>query len=260
MCVPYPRCLVNLALLLTESDATRATRTLVHLARHCRSIPTLTGGVAIELQILARSAQSVNRPLHDLDFLVGFFDEIPFSLCDDFLVRHVHPYDPPGKTLLQAVDRGTSLRVDIFRAYGQTLARTHPLTIAGIPIRLVSIEDLIARHARLCCDILEDKPVAPKFARDFLRLLEVVAAGWAKDSFPTLAALDPIWQEHRKASHPATFPVAVSSLRHAIRARTDLLIPPVYSTDIHEDCPRCCPAPGFTLSPGAEILTRLGYC
>jgi hypothetical protein len=58
-----------------------------------------------------------------VDFIVGSFDDIPESLGTDFVLRHVHPIDSPGKTLLQCVDPETRVRVDVFRAYGSEIER-----------------------------------------------------------------------------------------------------------------------------------------
>ncbi len=243
--------IVNPDQFLAPADADHATRMLQRLARHDLSRIALTGGLAIESQIIARGSQPLRRPLHDIDLLVDAFDHIPPSLAASLLLRHVHPTDPPGKTLLQAIDPATSVRIDIFRAYGNEMARTQPFILAGIPLHIVSVEDLLARHARLCCDLLSGQPLAPKFARDFLRLLDVVTATDAATSRhdPTLASLDPTWQEHRKPSHPIAFSDAASLLRRAIRERTDLLIPPIYSTDVSEICPRCHPSPGLVIAP-----------
>jgi hypothetical protein len=241
---------MNLDLFLAPADAARATRTLQSLARHDISRLALTGGFAIELQICARGGYNLLRPLHDIDFLVDAFDAIPPNLAADLLLRHIHPHDPPAKTLLQAVDPATSVRLDIFRAYGREMGRTEPTQLAGVPLRITSVEDLTARHARLCWDLIDGHPLAPKHARDFLRLLALV----------TPDAIEPVWQEHRKPAFAPTFVEAAQEIRRAIERRSGLLIPPVYSTDIHAACERCHATPAFPLAPAQQILSHLGYC
>jgi tartrate dehydratase beta subunit/fumarate hydratase class I family protein len=54
------------------------------------------------------------RSLNDIDFIVDSFEHIPQSLAGEFLFRHVHPFDPPGKTLVQSIDPETMVRVDVF--------------------------------------------------------------------------------------------------------------------------------------------------
>jgi hypothetical protein len=45
--------------------------------------------------------------LNDLDFVAASFDSIPETIGSELLLRHVHPHDPPGKTMLQGVDPKT---------------------------------------------------------------------------------------------------------------------------------------------------------
>ena len=123
---------------LSESDKLRAERTLGKLFRHDVSWWALTGGFAAETHIKRRGGLAWIRPLHDIDFIVSSFDCIPTTLSEDFLFRHVHPNDPPGKTLLQGVDEETGVRVDVFRAYGSVMDRTVPLEEMSQSIRDLS--------------------------------------------------------------------------------------------------------------------------
>lgn len=97
---------------LSKHDRNRAERTLHKLYQHDISRWALTGGFAVEHHIRRGGGKPGPRLLHDIDFIVPSFDCIPESLGRDFLVRHAHPYDPPGKTLLQCVDPETKIRVD----------------------------------------------------------------------------------------------------------------------------------------------------
>jgi hypothetical protein len=63
------------------------------------------------------------RSLNDIDFVVSSFEYVPASLSHDFLCRHMHPFDPPGRTLAQFIDAETRNRIDLFRAYGSTVTR-----------------------------------------------------------------------------------------------------------------------------------------
>jgi hypothetical protein len=158
---------------LSESDKPRAERTLHKLFRHDISRWALTGGFAAEAHIKRRGGVASIRPLHDIDFIVSSFDCIPPTLSEDFLFRHVHPNDPPGKTLLQGVDEETGVRIDIFRAYGSVMDRAVTIEAMSHALRVISLEDLTARAARLCWDLHEGRSVVPKYARDFLRLLDI---------------------------------------------------------------------------------------
>ena len=108
---------------LCHTDAERALATLRKLARHDISRWALAGGLAVEIHCLWRGCPSSIRTLTDLDFIAEGFDCIPQTLVDHFLFRHIHPLDPPGKTILQFIDADTAMRIDLFRAYGAVMSR-----------------------------------------------------------------------------------------------------------------------------------------
>src|SRR5262250_544379 len=100
---------------LSGADADRVVCTLRKLSRHCTRHWVLTGGLAVEVHRLQRGRTASARKLGDIDFITETFDRVPESLADDFMFRHIHPFDPPGKTLLQAVDAESAVRIDVFR-------------------------------------------------------------------------------------------------------------------------------------------------
>jgi hypothetical protein len=235
---------------LTEIDRERAERTFRKLVRHDLSRWALTGGLAIEAHIGRCGSRCAIRPLHDIDFIVSSFDCIPESLADDFPLRHVHPNDPPGKTLLQCVDPETAVRVDVFRAYGGVMDRVLAIELPSGPFRIISLEDLMARAARLSWDLADNVPVAPKYARDFLRLLELLKAEQVESA----------WQEHRKPHSPERFSDAANEIRRLMTTRSDLLIGPAHSTDVNVVCERCRDAAALPLARASRMLELLGYC
>jgi hypothetical protein len=235
---------------LSDTDAFRLESTLQRLSLHEISGWALTGGIAIELHVVRCGGDPCLRPLHDIDFITKSFDCIPESLGEKLLLRHVHPYDPPAKNMLQGVDAETSVRLDVFRAYGLELDRVSAIELAGVPLKIVSLEDIVARHARLNWDLMEGKRVAPKFTRDFLRLLELVA----------IDDVEAVWGEHRKPESPESFAATVLELRRVMALRSDLLVAPTYSIDVDEVCERCHGTDAFRLADPGEILSILGYC
>jgi len=123
----------------------------------------------------------------DIDFMTSSFDAIPASLGQQLLLRHVHPHDPPGRTCFKALTRNRkfeSMFPRIRLGDGASRARDHCRSQASNGLA----RDLLARHARLNCDLMEGNLVAPKFARDFLRMIDLV----------TPDALESICKEHRK--------------------------------------------------------------
>jgi hypothetical protein len=69
-----------------------------------------------------------------------------------------------------------------------------------------------------------------------------------------------IWQEHRKSQSPESFAETAMQLCWTIVSRSDLLVPPTYSTDADEGCPRCQGGEAFPLCDPRQILSILGYC
>jgi hypothetical protein len=235
---------------LSAENDSRVWSTFRKLARHDVSRWALTGGLAIEAHLARLGAKQSVRALNDLDFITESFDCIPDTLAGDFLFRHIHPLDPPGKTLLQCVDPDSAMRIDVFRVNGATLKRTSTLPFPGGTMRLISLEDLAARTARLALDLAEGVAVPAKHARDFLRLAELVKP----------AAAERAWQDHRKPQHPSSFREASRQLCELIPASQSLLINPDYSKDANQVCKRCVPTGVFRLADPKVVLSLLGYC
>jgi hypothetical protein len=235
---------------LSITDANRALRTLRKLGHHDIHGWALTGGLAVEIHRLRRGCQPSLRALNDIDFIAGSFNSIPETLDGDFLFRHIHPCDPPNRTMLQLVDVEDKVRIDVFRSYGDTICRTSHLDVGGCIIQVISLEDLTAREARLALDLAGEVPTPAKHAADFLRLAELVD--------PT--EVETAWLDHRKPGHPVTFEEATNLLQYLISARQDLLITPEYSKDAEDVCLRCQSTRAFRLADPKVILSILGYC
>jgi hypothetical protein len=231
-------------------DAERAGRALLKLARHDIRNWALTGGVAFEIHSRRLGLDSPQRALNDLDFITGAFECIPGTLCQDFLFRHIHPFVPAGKTMLQLIDRDAALRIDVFRSCGETMNRAVLMELACGPMLIVSLEDLVARAARLMFDLADGVPVASKHAQDYSRFVELTGA----------KEMDAAWQDHRKPMQPATFPEAKAELRNLISAKAPLLITPRYSQDPNQLCPQCTAIGAFQLADPNLVLALLGYC
>jgi hypothetical protein len=235
---------------LKPADASRAMRMLRKLSAHDISGWALTGGMAIEIHLLLRGPASVTRPLRDIDFVTRSFEDIPGKLGDELLFRHVHPFVPPGKMLLQAVEGEMAVRVDVMRAHTTQMDRLMPIELGGIPLRMVSLEYIEALHAVQCWDLMEDKKTDPKYARDFMRILDLVEAD----------EVEAIWQEHKKPECPESFAEAARELRHAVASKPELLLPVVRVIDVNAVCPRCYGTETFRLADASRIVSILGYC
>lgn len=230
--------------------AGRALGALEKLRRHDTNESALTGGLAFEIHGTRLGLDAPLRPLNDLDFVAASFDLLPDALARDFLFRHIHPLAASGKMMVQLIDPENALRIDVFRAQGATMSRTVRIDVARRPLEVVSIEDLIARAARLLLDLAGGAPVAAKHARDYIRFIECVVPD----------RIEAAWRDHRKPGHPAVFADAEALVDELISARGDLLIVPRYSQDPHAHCLQCLPTPAFQLADPKTVLSLLGYC
>jgi hypothetical protein len=235
---------------LSTQDAKRALKSIQKLSHHDIRDWVLVGGLAVEIHWLGAGQPAVVRILNDIDFIAPAFGCIPETLADDFLFRHVHPLDPPGKMMLQLVDAETALRIEVFRADEASLTRALAVDFPSGPIRLAPREDVLARAARLLLDLHASVPVSVKHAQDYVRLKKVT----------DLAAAEMAWQSHRKAEHPTTFQEANSLIEVLMKSRRQLLLIPEYSKDVNQACPRCVSSRAFPLADPQRVLSLLGYC
>jgi hypothetical protein len=234
---------------LSATDAERAKRSYTRLIQLCDQPPVLTGGLAIGLYLSRFGLVPEARPLNDMDFLATSFQELPQQLSRFLLFLHVHPHDPPGKTLMQGVDPETAVRIDFFGVAESVLSRSISLELCGSPARVISIEDLTARTARLCLDLATNTPTPAKHARDFLHLLPLVEPDSTEE----------VWREHRKPNHPESFKTVANLLPELIATRKELQIEPPYSQDVLAICPRCQPTEMFPLADPRQVIALLGY-
>jgi len=160
---------VTFDLFLAPGDARRVACVLEKLVRYGFRDFALTGGLAVEAHLVACGRSPQVRDLNDTDLVVESFGALPAAIAGGFLFRHIHPHVPEGKTLVQLVDSGEALRIDIFRAYGATLARSERMDFPTGPLAVVALEDLAAREASLLMDLACGTPVPRKHAEDFQR-------------------------------------------------------------------------------------------
>jgi hypothetical protein len=235
---------------LAEADVRRVGTCLATLQRHGVAEWALTGGVAIELRLIELSGEVETRSLNDLDFATASFDTVPNTLGTEFLVRHVHPFDPPDKIIAQFVSSELVLRVDVFRTHPEVMDRANPVQTEFGPVYTVSLDDLVARAARLTLPLADRQPVLSKHASDFLRLVKVA----------NLEGAEQAWPQHRRVGDPETFQEAATVLREVIPNSTDLLKCPANSQNVSEHCSRCAGVEGLELANREVILSVLGYC
>lgn len=216
-----------LSAFLSPNDVERAVEVMRKLSAHFRD-GALTGGIAIEAQLAAQGRPLQRRALNDLDFVVGNFASIPDALADGFLVHHVHEDAPPGNLLLQLIDRERALRIDFFRAFGNTLLRAQTVDGPAGPLKVVAAEDLAARSTvQVCRALRANRSIDVKHAETFRRLSELGMPEGIREA----------WQDHRQALE-ATFQEAREEVERLLALYPELLVSEEYSR-IVTPCDSC---------------------
>jgi hypothetical protein len=230
---------------LNASDAKRASdvveRVLASGLRAC----ALTGGLAIAAQLRAHGHAVGEYALNDVDLVVDDFAAIPAALAGRFLLNHIHPSAPEGKTLLQLIDRERALRVDLFRTLGRTLSRARVLdTRTGLPV--LAVEDLVARTtAHVCGRLRRNLEIDAKYVRAFMRLTTL--------GRPT--HLTEAWHDHRQ-DVPGTLEEATQEAHQLLARHPELIVSEKHSA-VATACDRCQNYGPFRLAPLEMIEATL---
>ena len=151
---------------------------------------------------------------------------------------------------IQIVDLDLALRIDIFSPFGAALERRQQVDLETFSSPVLSLEDLASRLASLLIDLDLGESVPSKHARDLLQLRRFVDP----------KQVERVWRDYRKSWHPITYEQVSSLTLELSRSRANLLIDPVYSSDVLAVCPRCHEIGPFRLAPRQTIRCLLGYC
>jgi hypothetical protein len=228
---------------LSARDAARASLSMEKLSAYGFE-GALTGSLAAEAHLHSRGLKTEERPLNDLDFVVESFASLPGSLAGGFIVHHVHPHAPEGKTLLQLIDPEQALRIDLFRQFGATLTRAERLR--GLTV--ISLEDLIARTTSFIVGHLRrGASIDPKHAHLFRRL-----AGLGDP-----AKMDAAWRDHGQPETGA-FHQAEQLAQELLTRHPELVTCDQYSAQVTV-CPRCQDEGLFRRARPEVIVKLLGY-
>jgi hypothetical protein len=235
------------AALLHEEDAQSASRVVATVLAHGLRC-ALTGGLAIAAHLQINRQPVERKRLNDIDLVVETFDDIPESLASSFLLHHVHPDAVDGKILVQLVDEATAVRVDVFRALGNTLHRATPLDGDTGSLDVVSVEDLVARTTSLVCGRLRrGRSIDAKHVTAFTEL-----RGLGRPEQLAMA-----WADHRQEV-PGTLEEGDGEAIRLLSTRPELVVNEHYSTDVVM-CGRCRERGPFRPSPAEKIVRILGY-
>ncbi len=209
----------------------------------------LAGSVAMVAQLETVGLVSHARGFVDIDLVIGDLANLPAILSKDYLCVHLHPNARRGQIFAQFVHPVDAIRIDVFRLVGNALSRATPFRFDGFDVRVLSLEDQIAKLASLCMKLARGGTVAEKHAIDFELLLNAVSPSQVEDA----------WADYRTISDPVTFEIAASFVRALILDRSDLLIMPEFSQDLTSVCSQCKSMPPYTISSSNQVFAVLGY-
>lgn len=236
------------AALLHHDDARRAREVVAAILAHGLRC-ALTGGLAVEAQLRVHGRSVEQRGLNDIDFVVEDFASIPGSLAASFLQHHVHPDAIDGRTLMQLVDEPRAIRIDLFHALGSTLSRSVTLDDETGELKVLSVEDLVARATALVCGRLRrGQSVDVKHATAFTRLL----------GLDRREQLEAAWNDHRQQV-PGTLDAASREVACLLDAHPELIAVEEYYRDV-SPCERCREHGPFQPAAPSRIIEILGYC
>jgi hypothetical protein len=186
----------------------------------------LTGGVAIGMHIASVHADSTRAAAaEDVDFVAESVTAIRPTVTSEFLVSHFHlPQSGYPKFLVQLVDPVTRLRLDFFPDTLQALGRALVVDAAGVPLRMLGVDDILEHKIRLLSVAVGEAPAEKKHYVDAVRL----GAICGRDVL-SLAAVP--------------------------------LVSRAFSQDLDATCPRCqaSRSAAFSLAPKRAIFDILGY-
>jgi hypothetical protein len=238
-------------LLLTSEDVSRCLGSLSKLARHLAAPVVLTGSIAAGWHLLNNGRQPVKKRLNDIDTVaLRGLSGIGPALSRNFLINHFHPDRGRGRVLLQLVDEEHRTRVEVFTPGSDSLAeRLTATNIAGLPCRLVSAEDLLAKLLSIIYSVIEGEAIDPKYVEQF-------------DSLSAVAEIDVarrLWADYRKESQRSDFDEAVRLVKSGIASGPDLLRAISYCQDVNFLCAWCHESESFPVASRSKVHEILGY-
>lgn len=151
---------------------------------------------------------------------------------------------------MQLADEESRSRIDLLTPYSLSITdRDQPVVIAGKNCGIVATEDLTARLLCILFQVVDGKPVDPKYYESFKRLAGIT----------DMESVATIWREYRDEWHPEDAFEAVTKVHEAVATNSHLLQPDVYSQAMNEVCQRCHSSEVFPLAPAAKIHEIWGY-
>jgi hypothetical protein len=230
--------MVSLCQPFSGDEVGRIVHVLQKLSTHDTHHWALTGGIALECQLARAGAAPRKRRFTELDFVVDSFDTIRADLYEDFLLNHVHHAAKQGKLCIQLVEPVARLRIDVFRACGDTMKRAVDISFHEGRFRMLTLEDLAARCTRVALGAPSGASVPAKHLEDHFRLAGHV---------------DPVrvrkaWEDHREDHHSDQFEQTVCLLQSLTDEQRRLFAEATYNTEVGAGCRKCRELPAVNRS------------
>jgi len=150
---------------------------------------------------------------------------------------------------MQLVDEPRAIRIDLFHALGRTLSRSAALDDETGELRVLSVEDLVARTTALVCGRLRrGQSIDVKHVTAFTRLF-----GLGQPEQLAVA-----WNDHHQQV-PGTLDAVSHEAARLLEAHPELVVVEEYSRDV-SPCERCCEHGPFRPASPRRIVEILGYC
>ena len=150
---------------------------------------------------------------------------------------------------MQLVDEPRAIRIDLFHALGGTLSRSVTLDGETGELRVLSVEDLVARTTALVSGRLRrGQSIDVKHVTAFTRLF-----GLGRPEQLAVA-----WNDHRQQV-PGTLGSASREAARLLEAHPELVVVEQFSSDA-SPCERCREHGPFRRAPSGRIVEILGYC
>jgi hypothetical protein len=234
----------------TQDESYRCQHALTKFAPQMGEPFLVTGGLAIQWHLLRHGVPIKRRPFNDIDIVINDPSRLSLSLTQQFSVAHYHPSRGRGKILMQLADEESRSRIDLLTSSSLSITdRSYPVTIAGKSCGIVAAEDIMARLLCVLFQVVDDKPVDPKYHEAFKRLANIT-------DMEGVAAL---WREYRDDWHPEDAYEAAARVHQTVEANTHLFQPDVYSQAIDRACQWCHDSETYPLAPASKIHEIWGH-
>jgi ClpX C4-type zinc finger protein len=200
---------------LSSEDVAQTRAVLKKLTRHGFRGFALTGGLAVESQLVYHGRSVRSRRFNDIDLIVETFESIPKSIAADFAVQPISASDADDQSIVQLIDRDHAVRIDVFEQPKAVLARAPEILLEEDgALKVDSVEDLASRAASLAMSLERGLRVPIKHVHDYQRLLDLVDPN----------SIEVAWQHHRTSRDPTEFRFACVRIPRLLATRRNLLV------------------------------------